>query len=878
MAYEAFAGGTISGGAEATAFSLRPRGGYVPVADIPNAPKLVDMPMVEYPRPPSIRYGTLSPETIDMESRAAKLQQKELPSSFEEAGAIRARVAGQGQMAIGKAIESGGEEISKALASAGNVLAKIAHKGLEDKDNAAEHEWNLHYTAYRGRLAQIYATEKPENWRASVDAARDDFRAATSNLGVFPGTQENLRSKTEGAVISSGYELGTELGKRNSTDAAKLGLSMIEDGRKMHDQKMADEGVSLLHKNGVYTDEQAKHEYEVTDTYQKISNMEAAISNTDNPQAAAELANDAKAVTEGGKAKTFTVLNSHPGLAPNALVKAQEAVRAAKQRGQAEYEQKLHNGEIKDEKDIAEIGKRSLWTSDQIEAMQKIYKQAHIPYTPGEHVRVRNDIAAFDRYDDPTGEKQFKIWQDIEQNIDEPHRAHFRTMLQNKIDKADEPATATKNAHKAILDEIKKKDETGVLVPKGEMADLLNARAKLKDRQKEIDAHPGQAARILARPQWQLTAGEAAALKHNDDLALQLQNTADNYLEKNPSATYDDFRKEVFPDGGEANSNTEGNLRSPEVRRGTAVDISKTSAAPTKADLDARSRIPTSTFLNPLPQNFTPHLATLNSSLGGVLGGKANLFVEAGQRWGVDPLLLMAIAQFETGNGTSDMARNMNNIGGTTVPGGAYAKYPNVAASIDAMARNLKENYLNQGLVTIEQIASKYAEVGAANDPNRTNAEWPGAVSRNYQKLRDQVGEPLRTGAGYQQGPVGQVHPQLLAMVNQLERNFGPLPIKSGYRSPRENITAGGASDSEHLRGDAVDIDTSRMSSAQKLSLLYAAYRVGVRGFGIYTNNLHFDLGLKHGQRAWGGGSGASHYTSAAIPGWAREFGNMINA
>lgn len=122
--------------------------------------------------------------------------------------------------------------------------------------------------------------------------------------------------------------------------------------------------------------------------------------------------------------------------------------------------------------------------------------------------------------------------------------------------------------------------------------------------------------------------------------------------------------------------------------------------------------------------------------LGGALAGKEPEFINAGDRHGVDPNLLMAISMFETGNGTSHMVRIKNNVGGLTEPGTSkYRTFDSVDDSIDTMARTIRRNYIDKGLTTIPQIASKYAPVGASNDPNQTNVQWPSAVKLNYQKL-----------------------------------------------------------------------------------------------------------------------------------------------
>lgn len=100
---------------------------------------------------------------------------------------------------------------------------------------------------------------------------------------------------------------------------------------------------------------------------------------------------------------------------------------------------------------------------------------------------------------------------------------------------------------------------------------------------------------------------------------------------------------------------------------------------------------------------------------------------------------------------------------------------------------------------------------------------------------------------------------------NKLTDAYGqPLTIVSGYRDPQQNEAAGGAKGSQHLHGNAYDIDTSGMSHEDRLALATQAYNSGFRGFGFYDNNMHFDVG---DQRAWG-----PSYSSDSIPEWAQPF------
>lgn len=86
--------------------------------------------------------------------------------------------------------------------------------------------------------------------------------------------------------------------------------------------------------------------------------------------------------------------------------------------------------------------------------------------------------------------------------------------------------------------------------------------------------------------------------------------------------------------------------------------------------------------------------------------------------------------------------------------------------------------------------------------------------------------------------------------------------IVSGYRDPEKNDEVGGAKGSQHIHGNAFDVDTTGWSEADKLALADAAWEQGFRGFGFYDNNMHFDVGA---ERGWG-----PSYSRDSIPEWAQ--------
>lgn len=128
-----------------------------------------------------------------------------------------------------------------------------------------------------------------------------------------------------------------------------------------------------------------------------------------------------------------------------------------------------------------------------------------------------------------------------------------------------------------------------------------------------------------------------------------------------------------------------------------------------------------------------------NSSFNkGILAGKGAMVASVAEKYGLDPNLFAAIIGIETGYGTSNAIKNYNNPGGMMDPSSNWMKlthYSSLQEGLEAMARNLKKNYIDKGLTTVSSIGAKYCPVGAANDPNGTNSGWVPSVVSIYNQL-----------------------------------------------------------------------------------------------------------------------------------------------
>ncbi len=102
----------------------------------------------------------------------------------------------------------------------------------------------------------------------------------------------------------------------------------------------------------------------------------------------------------------------------------------------------------------------------------------------------------------------------------------------------------------------------------------------------------------------------------------------------------------------------------------------------------------------------------LDRSLNSSISGYGYLYASYCLEKGVDPYMAVAITLHETGCKweCSYLVKTCNNVGGMIGYGcGSYSSFPSLDEGIIAFINNLSYNYASYGLVTPEQINSKYA-------------------------------------------------------------------------------------------------------------------------------------------------------------------------
>ncbi len=123
----------------------------------------------------------------------------------------------------------------------------------------------------------------------------------------------------------------------------------------------------------------------------------------------------------------------------------------------------------------------------------------------------------------------------------------------------------------------------------------------------------------------------------------------------------------------------------------------------------------------------------LDLSLNSTLSGYGNTFAKYSIEYGVDPYLAVSISLLETGCtwNCSTLVKQCNNVGGMKgkggCNGGSYATFSSLEEGIEAMISNLSRNYIQKGLITPEQINTKYAE----------SSTWATKVNNYIEKVKN---------------------------------------------------------------------------------------------------------------------------------------------
>jgi hypothetical protein len=90
------------------------------------------------------------------------------------------------------------------------------------------------------------------------------------------------------------------------------------------------------------------------------------------------------------------------------------------------------------------------------------------------------------------------------------------------------------------------------------------------------------------------------------------------------------------------------------------------------------------------------------------LKGLGQAFYEGEQQYNINALFVLAIVRLESGNGTSSLARNHNNLGGIKSGEDGYRSFATKEECVKYMFDLLSRKYVSQGRTTIGTIGQIY--------------------------------------------------------------------------------------------------------------------------------------------------------------------------
>lgn len=112
--------------------------------------------------------------------------------------------------------------------------------------------------------------------------------------------------------------------------------------------------------------------------------------------------------------------------------------------------------------------------------------------------------------------------------------------------------------------------------------------------------------------------------------------------------------------------------------------------------------------------------------------------------------------------------------------------------------------------------------------------------------------------------------------IDTLHREGIDLTVLSEDRDAQHNARVGGAKNSQHTHGTAMDFSVKKLTDAQKKRALEVFRDVGAKGYGIYTRgeistgSIHIDF--REGSSAiWGKNGSYSSASGNWLPEWAQS-------
>lgn len=131
---------------------------------------------------------------------------------------------------------------------------------------------------------------------------------------------------------------------------------------------------------------------------------------------------------------------------------------------------------------------------------------------------------------------------------------------------------------------------------------------------------------------------------------------------------------------------------------------------------DAKLMVETDKYSYELNSSFN-NLLLQNEKKRNPMHNKAHVFVSKSKQYGVNPVVLMAIAMHESARGTSSAAKLKHNVGGV-MGAKSLRHYSNVDSCIEDMAQIVSKHHSESHVNTVAELASsgKYCDKSVAKE------------------------------------------------------------------------------------------------------------------------------------------------------------------
>lgn len=168
-----------------------------------------------------------------------------------------------------------------------------------------------------------------------------------------------------------------------------------------------------------------------------------------------------------------------------------------------------------------------------------------------------------------------------------------------------------------------------------------------------------------------------------------------------------------------------------------------------------------------------------------------------------------------------------------------------------AVAQAMKQSNTSLNLPKISMSL-----VGSIGGNNNTTAATIPVVE---QGLADKAAAPVVGSTG--------LLSKVTDAANPILKKYG-LNIISGYRDPEQNKAAGGAKNSQHMHGTAIDINWRDMPTETRVAVMNELHNAGFKGFGVGPGSLHVDMREAPASWSYYGASDQTG-TGGVMPNWA---------